>query len=347
MTPIDLRSDTVTRPSKGMLEAMIHAPLGDDVLGDDPTVIKLQERFATLLGKQAACFVPSGTMANQVAIRAQTEPGDEIICHEGSHILHYEGGGPAALSGCMCRVINTTNGLFGADAVTSLVRPPDSHYPRSRLLSLENTHNRNGGTVWPLAQVASVTAAARAAGMRCHLDGARIWNASVASGVPVREFAAHFDTVSACFSKGLGCPVGSAVAGDHETIRRVHRARKLFGGAMRQSGLLAAAALYALDHNVDRLATDHENAKLLWKGLSAIKGIESDPSQPRGPETNIVFFGLSAAAKVDAAGLQEGLASRGVLILAAGPRRVRMVTHLDVSRAQCEQAVAEVGKLLA
>lgn len=346
MQTIDLRSDTVTRPTPAMLAAMTAAPLGDDVLGDDPTVNRLQEKFAALLGKEAACFVPSGTMANQTAIRAQTEPGDEIICHEGSHILHYEGGGPAALSGCMCRTISTPDGLFDAGAVGPLVRPSDAHFCRSRLLCLENTHNRNGGTVWPLEQIASVTAAAREHGMRCHLDGARLWNACIASGRTPAEYAAHFDTVSACFSKGLGCPAGSAVAGDRETIRRVHRARKLFGGAMRQAGLLAAAAIHALDHHMVRLAEDHANAKLLADGLSTIPGLKRDASQPKGPATNIVFVELEPVGRFDGPGLQEALAKSGVLVLAAAPMRVRAVTHLDVTRDMIGRAVETVRRVM-
>ena len=345
--PIDLRSDTVTRPSKPMLAAMTAAPVGDDVLGDDPTVIALQEKAAKLFGKEAACFVPSGTMANQTAIRAQTEPGDEIICHEGSHIFHYEGGGPAVLSGCMCRVINSPNGLFERESVEMLIRPNDSHFCRSRLLVVENTHNRGGGTVWPRAWIEAVTGEARKHGMRRHLDGARVWNACVASGDSPAEIARHFDTVSACFSKGLGCPVGSIVAGDAATVHRVHRARKLFGGAMRQSGILAAAAMYALDHNIERLSEDHAKAKLLWRGVSKIPGIMPDPSQPDGPQTNIVFFHVQAGGRLSAPELQERLRARGVLILAAGPLRFRMVTHLDVTMDECGKAVEVVGVAMA
>ncbi|MEI7657521.1 MAG: GntG family PLP-dependent aldolase [Phycisphaerae bacterium] len=347
MNAIDLRSDTVTRPTAAMREAMMRAPLGDDVLGDDPTVLALQERVAALMGKQAACFVPSGTMANQTAIRAQTEPGDEIICHEGSHIFHYEGGGPAVISGCMCRVVDTPDGTFGEEAVPALVRPDDSHFCRSRLLVLENTHNRGGGTVWPLERLARVTGAAAARGLRRHLDGARLWNASVASGVTVATWASHFDTVAACFSKGLGCPVGSIVVGDRATIARVHRARKLLGGGMRQAGMLAAAALHALDHHVERLATDHANARELWRALMRVPGLEADPGQPDGPMTNLVFFRLGAALPLDAAGLQQRLAARGVLALATGPRRMRMVTHLDVTAAQCAAAAQATGEAIA
>jgi threonine aldolase len=346
MSIIDLRSDTVTRPTPAMLDAMRGAALGDDVLGDDPTVIELQARVAAMFGKPAACFMPSGTMANQTAIRAQTEPGDEIICHEGSHIFHYEGGGPAVLSGCQCRVINSPNGLFDPADVDAMIRPVDSHFCRSRLLVLENTHNRGGGTVWPLERLKAVTQAGRRHGLRCHLDGARLWNAAVASGVPFVEFGAHFDTISVCFSKGLGCPVGSMVVGDQETIHRVHRARKLFGGGLRQSGLLAAAALHALDHHIERLADDHRHAKLLHERLGRIKGLMADAGQPRGPETNLVFMQIDPSHRIDAPALQEALKAKGVWALATGPRRFRMVTHMDVTASQCEAAAEAVAAVL-
>lgn len=324
-----------------MLAAMLAAPLGDDVLGDDPTIIELQQRIATLFGKQAACFVPSGTMANQTAIRALTQPGDEIICHEGSHIFHYEAGGPAVLSGCTCRVINTPTGVFTPADVDTYIRPDDSHFARSRLVVIENTHNRGGGTVWPLDLLADVTARAAHHGLVRHLDGARLWNACAASGHAPAAYTQHFDTISACFSKGLGCPVGSIVAGDAPTIARVHRARKLLGGGMRQAGMLAAAALHALDHHRHRLTIDHANAKHLWQRLMAIPGLLPDGGSPQGPPTNLVFFQIDPLATFDAHALQAALLQRGVLAFATGPRRMRMVTHLDVTQAQCNSA-AEV-----
>ncbi len=335
---IDLRSDTVTKPTPAMRHAMMDAALGDDVLGDDPTVIRLQERVAELLGKEAACFVPSGTMANQTAIRAHTEPGDEIICDADGHIIHYESAAPAALSGCMIRSVAGVRGVFSAEQVRAAVRPDDYHCPRSRLVIIENTHNRGGGTVWPMESVERVSAAARELGLRVHLDGARLWNAAVASGRKPREFARHADSVSVCFSKGLGAPVGSAVAGSREFIRRVFFFRKMFGGAMRQSGLLAAAALHALDHHVERLAEDHANARRLAEGLAGIKGITLDPARV---QTNIVFFDvderLGTASEVSTA-----LDRAGVRTFDAGPRTIRAVTHLDVSREMVERAIAVV-----
>lgn len=343
---LDFRSDTVTRPTKAMLEAMTSAPLGDDVLGDDPTIHALQTKVASLFGKQAACFVPSGTMANQCAIFAHTSPGDEIICHDGSHILHYEGGGPAVLSGCMCRTIQSIDGTFTPDVLEPLIRADDPSFSRSRLLILENTHNRNGGTIWPLDRFAAVAARAAELGLKRHLDGARIWNACAASGHSPADYAQHVDTVSACFSKGLGCPIGSIVVGDAPTIAKARRARKLFGGAMRQAGLLAAAAIHALDHHRQRLTQDHANAKLLFAGLANLPHITPDPSQPAGPTTNILFFELAPTCPFTAPQLQARLAEHKLLLLAAGPRRIRMVTHLDVTEQHCHQAIEILKKVL-
>lgn len=347
MELIDLRSDTVTRPTAAMRDAMMNAPLGDDVLGDDPTVKQLEERFAALLGKDAAIFVPSGTMANQTALRAHTEPGDEIIAHEGSHIIHYEGGAPAALSGCMVRVIPGPRGQFGPQHVEAALRPDNDHFPRPRVVSIENTHNRGGGAVWKLEDMRAVTDAARKYRLRVHLDGARLWNAGVASGTSMREYAALADTVSCCFSKGLGAPVGSALAGDVETIRRARRFRKMFGGAMRQSGLLAAACIYAMDHHVQRLAEDHANARHLGQGLSAVSGLLLDPQHAAaGIESNIVLFCVKDDVGFDAAALCERLRARNVLMLPTGPRRLRAVTHLDVTRAQIDRAVALIAEAM-
>lgn len=337
--PIDMRSDTVTRPTPAMRRAMAEAEVGDDVLGDDPTVIRLQERVAELMGKEAAVFVPSGTMANQAAIRAHCEPGDEVICHENGHIIHYESGSPAALSGVMVRGLSGRHGLFTAADVEGAVRPRSHHFAWSKLVIVENTNNRGGGTIWPLAQAESVTAKAREHGLRCHLDGARIWNASVATGIPTATWARTFDTVSCCFSKGLGAPVGSAVAGDRASIARAHRFRKMFGGTMRQSGILAAAALHALDHHVQRLAEDHAAARKLADGIANIGGLTVDMD---AVQTNMAFFDVEPRLGT-AAQFCDRLAASGLWMLPAGPQRVRAVCHLDVSPADVDRAIAIIA----
>ncbi|MFZ4573300.1 MAG: threonine aldolase family protein [Phycisphaerales bacterium] len=339
-SPIDLRSDTVTRPTPAMRKAMAEAEVGDDVLGDDPTVIRLQEFVAELMGKEAACFVPTGTMANQTAIRAQTEPGDEIIGHADSHIVHYETAAYAALSGCTMRPLHGPLGFFDVDQLDAAIRPSAIHFPASKLLWLENTHNKCGGSVWPTDQLARVALRGKELGLRRHLDGARIWNACVRTSLLPADYARHFDTISCCFSKGLGAPAGSAVAGDRATIARVHRFRKMFGGTMRQSGVLAAAALYALKHHRERLHEDHRNAQRLAQGLAEVPGIRLDPSSV---ETNMVFFDVSPEQAFDAAGLCERLKALNVLALPSGPRRIRMVCHLDVSTQMIDRTIQAVG----
>jgi len=337
---IDLRSDTVTRPTPGMMRAIADAELGDDVFRDDPTVLKLEKRVAELFGKEAALFVPSGTMANQVAIRAHTEPGHEIICHEASHIYQYEGGAPFALAGCSIRLLPGDRGFFTAKQVGQSIRPDDVHFPRSRLVVIENTHNRGGGSIWPDDMIAEIAKTARQHDLRMHLDGARIMNAAVASGIAPSKTARHFDSTTICFSKGLGAPVGSAVAGSQDFIARCLRFRKMYGGAMRQAGLLAAAALYALDHHVDRLADDHRNAKALADGLAAIDGLTVTP-----PETNIVYFDVEPAMG-SAADVANALKDAGVRLVAVACQRLRAVTHLDVSASQIEQAIDISSKTL-
>lgn len=339
-TPIDLRSDTVTRPTPAMRKAMAEAEVGDDVLGDDPTVIKLQERVAALMGKEAAVFVPSGTMANQTAIRAHTEPGDEVICHADSHIIHYETGAPAALAGVMVRPLYGPRGLFDVADVEAAVRPVSSHFACSKLLIIENTHNRGGGSIWPLDQIKRVVAEGRKHNLRVHLDGARIWNASAKTGIAVADYAKHFDTISCCFSKGLGAPVGSAVCGNKDIITRVHRFRKMFGGTMRQSGILAAAALHALENHRSRLVEDHANAHRLAEGLASIPGLKVDLSEV---ETNMVFFDIAQDVSMNAAQLCDKLKTEGVLMLSTGPRRVRAVCHLDVDAKAIDRAIQVVA----
>lgn len=335
MSVVDLRSDTVTRPSPDMLAAMAAAEVGDDVLGDDPTAIRLQQHCAALLGKEAALFVPSGTMANQLAIRSVCEHGDELICDESTHSFHYETGGPAALSGVSIRTVAGQRGVFGPAQIDAAVRPAESHFPVSRMVIVENTNNRGGGTVWPLERLADVREACNRHGLHLHLDGARLMNAAVALGVDPQQVARHADTVSMCFSKGLGAPVGSIIAGPRPLIDRAHRFRKMFGGGMRQVGLLAAAALYALEHNVERLARDHEHARRLAAGLAGLPGVELDPESV---QTNIVIFSLSGGRS--AAEFVAALRERGVWMFAIGGPRVRAVTHMDVSAEQVDQAIA-------
>lgn len=339
--PIDLRSDTVTRPTPAMMQAIAAAELGDDVLGDDPTVQRLERTVAGMLGMEAAIFVPSGTMANQLAIRSACESGDEVICHRDSHVLHYETAAPAALSGCMTQPLEGEAGIFDAESVRRAIRPIDQHAPRSRMLVVENTMNRSGGTAWRLEEFRAVAGAARDVGLHVHVDGARLWNACVARGYSPGEFlAAGADSASVCFSKGLGAPVGSALAGRQSLIARARRFRKMFGGAMRQSGLLAAAALHALEHHVARLVEDHAHAMRLAAGLSGLPGIEVEPA-PRGLRTNMVFLRVPG----DAAEFCTRLAGQGVRMIPMGHGRVRAVTHLDVDAGGIERAIEVVRSI--
>lgn len=328
--PIDLRSDTVTRPTDLMRRAMAEAEVGDDVYGEDPTVKALERRVAELLGMEAALFVPSGTMANQIAIGTHCAPGDELICGETAHVYVWEGGAIARLWGATARTITGDLGLFSAGDLAGKIRPDDGHYTRTRLVCLENTHNRAGGRVHPLDEVARISAWARSHGLGMHLDGARLMNAVVASGVAAEVWGANFDTVSICFSKGLGAPVGSALAGTTETIRKAHRLRKVLGGGMRQAGVLAAAALHALDHHVERLADDHANAQILARAVEQTEGLtlESGPV-----ETNLVWIAVHPSLGT-APDLATRLRSDGVLLSALGPQVLRACTHLDVTESQ-------------
>jgi threonine aldolase len=335
MNPVDLRSDTVTRPSPGMRAAIASAEVGDDVLGDDPTVLRLQERMATLLGKEAALFVPSGSMANQVAIRSVCEPGDELIIDETTHSYNYEAGGPAALSGASVRLIQGPRGIFTGADVEAMIRPVAAHLPHSRLVIIENTNNRGGGSIWPLETVAGIRPVAQRHGLHVHMDGARLMNACVATGRKPTDYTQHVDSVSLCFSKGLGAPVGSIVAGPQPFITRCHRFRKMFGGGMRQVGILAAAALYALDHNIERLAEDHANARRLADAIAALPGIRLDP---RTVETNIIILEVDARHGT-AADFVARLHEHGVWLLPTAPTKARAVTHLDVSAAQIDYAI--------
>ncbi len=332
---IDLRSDTVTRPTPAMREAMANAEVGDDVYGEDPTLNRLEALAAARVGKPAAVFVPSGTMANQIALRAHTEPGDAALAGHGSHMLLYEGGGPAALAGVTMQPIGG-DGTFDADDVRRAIAPDDPHFPVTRLVCVENTHAQSGGRVFPLDAVRAIAGLARERRLRLHLDGARLWNAEVASGVPAAEWASHFDSVSFCLSKGLGAPVGSLVCGSPEFAARARRLRKLYGGGMRQAGILAAAGLYALEHHVKRLADDHANARELGRGLTALPGV----SLAREPETNIVVFRVADAPRFVARAREFG-----VLLGALDREWIRAVTHLDVSAADIGEALSRLRQL--
>jgi len=335
---IDLRSDTVTKPTPAMRRAMAEALVGDDVFGDDPTVQALEERTAKLLGKEAAVFVPSGTMANQIAIGVNTKPGEELLCSSTSHVYVWEAGGIARLSGVTARTFAGDNGILTLDDIRDAIRPDDPHYVRTRLICLENTHNRGGGRVHPLAGVAAIARWAVEHNLAMHLDGARLMNAVVASGRPAREWAHAFDTVSICFSKGLGAPIGSALAGSNEAILRARRLRKVFGGGMRQAGIIAAAALYALENHVDRLVEDHAHARILADAISGAEGLalESGPV-----ETNLVWVSVDPRVG-SAAEVATYLRSRGILVSVLGAQVLRACTHLDVSREQVEYAATVI-----
>ncbi len=336
---IDLRSDTVTRPTPPMREAMARAEVGDDVFGDDPTVRALEDEIARITGKEAALFVPSGTMGNQLAIATQTRPGDEVVVGEGAHPVHYESGAGPALSGVQFAVAGR-GGMYTPEEMEAVVQPRVYWTPRTSLVAIENTHNRSGGRVWPPDQARAVAARARAIGLATHLDGARIWNAAVASGVDVTALCEPFDTVSVCFSKGLGAPVGSAFCGPRRLVEDARRFRKRWGGGMRQSGILAAGALYALAHHRPRLAEDHGNARTLAEAMARAPGVRVDLASV---QTNIVNIDFDVRA--------DAVANRardlGVLINASGPSRLRAVTHLDVSTADVRAAAEILGRAIA
>jgi threonine aldolase len=334
---IDLRSDTVTRPTPAMRAAIAAAEVGDDVFNEDPTIQRLEQKVAALLAMEAALFVPSGTMSNQVCVKAHTQPGDELLCDVNCHIYNYESGGPAVLSGVTCRTVEGDHGVLDVSQLEDKVRPVNDHLVRTRLVCLESTHNRGGGRVYPIEKIQAISEWARGQGVLLHLDGARLWNAVVATGIPAAEWAGYFDSVSVCFSKGLGAPIGSALAGPRDFVTRARRIRKLFGGGMRQAGVAAAGALFALENHVARLADDHRNAQVIAQAVADTPGLRLDPPEV---ETNLIFFevdrDLGTAAQVAAA-----LKGRGVLVGATAPQRMRACTHLDVSAAQAERA-AEV-----
>jgi len=342
MDRIDLRSDTVTLPSPGMRKAMAAAPVGDDQYGEDPSVNRLQDRIAELLGKEAALFVPSGTMANQIALKILTRPGDEVILGDEAHIVWHESGAGAANSGVQFAVVGR-GGVFSATDLRAAYKPPGHIvFPPTTLVAVENTHNRGGGVVFPQHDATEICAAARQLGLASYLDGARLFNAAAATGFPLAELAAPFDVVSVALSKGLGCPVGSLIAGRHDHISRARRARRMFGGAMRQSGILAAAGLYALDNNLSRLAEDHVHARLLAERLANLRGVQLDLATV---QSNIVIFRMAEGAP-DAASIVARAQEKGVLVSAFGERIVRAVTHLDVSPDQCRHAAELLAEVI-
>ena len=331
MTPIDLRSDTVTKPSPGMRKAMASAEVGDDVYGEDPTVNALQERIAALLGKEAAIWVPTGTMANQIAIGALVGMGDEIICDRNCHVVNYEGGAISALWGAQSLVLDGPRGIFTPEVLKAALRASQGdHDPRQRAVAVENTHNRGGGSIWPLEQLNAVADVAHAAGLAFHYDGARIWNAHIATGVGLSKLCEKADSVSVCLSKGLGAPAGSVVATTRERVKILRRLRKRVGGGLRQAGILAAAGVYALDNNLQRLAEDHESAKKLAAAV---------PLSWHAPQTNILLADVPRAQALVDAARKEGL-----LISAVSATRIRAVTHLDFPPGAVEEAAARLRR---
>ncbi len=334
MTLIDLRSDTVTKPTPGMRKAMAAAEVGDDVYGEDPSVNGLQDRIASLLGKEAAIWVPTGTMANQIAIGALVGPGDEIICDRNCHVVNYEGGAISALWGAQSLVLDGPRGIFTPEALKAALRASQGdHDPRQRAVAVENTHNRGGGSIWPLEQLNAVADLAHAAGMAFHYDGARIWNAHIATGVALAKMVEKADSVSVCLSKGLGAPAGSVVATTRERVKILRRLRKRVGGGLRQAGIFAAAGAYALDHHLQRMAEDHESAKKLAAAV---------PLSWHAPETNILLADVPRAQALVEAARKEGL-----LIGAVNPTRIRAVTHLDFPLAAVEDAASRLRRAAA
>ena len=331
---IDLRSDTVTQPSNAMREAMAKAPVGDDVYGEDPTVSRLEAMAAEMLGKEAALFVPSGVMGNQLAIRLHTRPGDEVIVESTSHLIRYEGGSASSLSGVQLCCIPGVRGILEPNQIAGAIRPSDVHYPKTSLLCLEQTHNSGGGSVYPLTTIHQLVESARTHDMALHLDGARLFNAVTATGVSAADYARPFDSVSFCLSKGLGAPIGSMIVSDTDRVAQLRRLRKLYGGGMRQVGIIAAAGIYALEHNIDRLKDDHAHAKRLAELLQKISAVSVDPNEV---ETNIIIFRISENLK-STIELIEACKKSGVLLNAVGDHAFRVVTHLDISTQDIEAA---------
>ena len=341
-TPIDLRSDTVTKPSPEMRRAMAEAEVGDDVQREDPTINRLEAMSAELYGMEAALFVPSGTMANQIAIKTWTHPGDELICDVNCHVYNYESGAIAGISGVQVNAAEGHRGILTAEQIEPRIRPGNVHYAPTTLVCIENTHNRGGGSLYPVENVRAISDLTLAHGIRLHLDGARLLNACVATGLKAADYTQYCDSATLCFSKGLGAPVGSVVAGPRPFIEQARRWRKMVGGGMRQAGIIAAAAIYALEHNVERLADDHANARLLASGLAEIDTLDLNPDEV---DTNMVFFDCPRTG-LTGADVVERMAAEGVLMLATAPQRIRLVTHLDVSREQIVDAIDAFKRVL-
>jgi threonine aldolase len=339
---IDLRSDTVTKPTEAMRQAMATAEVGDDVLGEDPTVNQLQDRIASILAKEAGLFMPSGTMANQVAIKTHIQPGVEIIIDQNAHIFYYECGAAAVISGGQFHCLAGERGILSTEIIEAAIRPEDVHQPPTRLICMENSHNRGGGSIYPPESLAGIATLAAKHDIRIHLDGARLFNAALAAKTTVQELARQTDSVCVAFSKGLGAPAGSVLCGSAEFIEQAMRFRKMLGGGMRQVGILAAACLFALDNNVERLEVDHQNAKRLARGLAGMDGIEIDPEQV---VTNIVLFHVGST-PMDADTFAERLAHEGVLLIPFGPTTLRAVTHLDVTTVQIDKALEIIQQFL-
>ncbi|MGB1099280.1 MAG: threonine aldolase family protein [Flavobacteriales bacterium] len=339
---VDLRSDTVTQPSSGMRQAMLDAPVGDDVFGEDDSIQALQQRCAELTGHEAALFCPSGTMTNQIAIQVHTRPGDEVICDKLSHIYNYEGGGIARNSGASVRLMHGDRGRYDVEEMIANINPADSHYARTSLVAVEDTCNKGGGAIWNVNELTRLSEASRARGLGFHLDGARVWNAWVQRGEwgdasALQNYGRLFDSMSLCLSKGLGCPVGSVLVGSESFIAEAHRSRKVMGGGMRQAGVLAAAGLYALDHHVSRLEQDHRHARMLEQTL----GAHPDVAHVDAVDTNIVIFTLPEAT---ADTVVQAFSDMGIACFAFGPNKVRLVTHLDVATANLEEACQRLAK---
>jgi threonine aldolase len=339
---IDLYSDTMTKPTAAMRQCMAAAEVGDEQKGEDPTVNRLQDMVAELLGKEAAVYLPSGTMCNEISFAVWARTGDEMILHRDAHPVHFEVGGPAYLARLMLYPLDGPRGTFTAEQVEEAVRPDSPHYPRSRIVEVENTHNMGGGSIWPLAQLQAVCATAHRYGLVTHLDGARLLNAVAATGIPARTYAEPFDSAWIDLSKGLGCPVGAVLAGSRAFIKDARRLKHLFGGAMRQAGIIAAAGVYALQHHVARLAEDHAHATMLGEALAALPTVRLNPAEV---ETNIVIFDVSATGCL-AKEIAERLEKAGVRVSVVGRTKLRAVTHLDVSRPEIERAIEVFRQVL-